>query len=229
MPARNITKQIISTSFNISGKVVRRFLRIAALISRFPFLTKNEQEVLVNVLAHSQDGAPPGLKLKIYQVLKLLRRRRRKPFGMLIVLGWKREWDRKFASLPDATQNAFRDRRLDLVGAAEEKILEEFSGIADFDGAILVNQRGQVLASGIYLENVRPKRVAEVMHPEKSQDLSSAFGFVRKVHARHLAGIAASYWLKGSTVFVVSEEDGTIRIFEGGKVIWSSIRREIEK
>ena len=109
-----------------------------------------------------------------------------------------------------------------------ETILKKFVKIADFDGAVLVGKRGRVRVSGIYLENMQPKRVMEKIGKTRYTDLSSAFGFYKKVHTRHLAGIACSYVLKGSLVYVISEEDDSLRIFENGKIIYSPYQKEIE-
>ncbi|MFN7088308.1 MAG: DNA integrity scanning protein DisA nucleotide-binding domain protein [Candidatus Paceibacteria bacterium] len=229
MKRGNFTKDILITPVRISGRILRKFFRVAEALSKFRFLTKSEQEILLNVLTHSEDGAPPELKIKIYQVLKRLIKRLRHPFGMIIVLGWKKEWEKRYAALPDATQNIFENRSINIAQLSEEKLLEELSKTADFDGAILINSQGEIVASGIYLENMKPSSVADRLYPARAQDLSTSFGFKKKVHARHLAAISASYWLKGSTVFVVSEEDRSIRIFEGGRIIWSTIKKEIHK
>lgn len=210
-----------------SERVLRQFVRILMLLPKFPFLTSAEQEVLANVLAHSVEGAAPELKLKIYQTLKRLKKRRRRPFGMLIVLGWKREWMKEYASFPDRTQNKFAQKQFDFAHASDDRALETLAGIADFDGAVLANEKGEMIASGVYLERIETKKVAEILNPAKAEDLSEAFGFTKKVHTRHLAGIAASWRLKGATVFVVSEEDGSIRIFERGRIIFSTIKKEI--
>jgi len=192
-------------------------------------LSAYEFDILVNVLSHSKDGALPELKLKIFQTLKRLRKRRRAPFGMIIVLGWKREWDKKYSAMPDKSQNLFIHSTFDFAAASEERALEKLAELADFDGAILMNSRGQIIASGIYLESMAPKKVAEILNPQKTDDLSRAFGFSKKVHTRHMAAIAASWRLKNTTVFVVSEEDGSIRIFENGRIIFSTIREEIHR
>lgn len=233
MPS-NLPRQILRLPVRISRRlfreserVFRQFWRIAALLPKFTFLTPSEQEILVNILAHSEGGAAPELKLKLYQTLKRLKNRRRKPFGMLIILGWKGEWRLKYALIPDSSQNLFDGRSFDFAAASQDRALERLSELADFDGAIFMNEKGEIVASGMYLDNMNPKRVAELLRPGRAEDLSEAFGFTKKVHTRHLAGIAASYWLKGTTVFVVSEEDGSIRIFERGRIIFSTIRSEM--
>ena len=211
------------------SKTLKRFIRTVAALPKFEFLTAREQDILANVLSHSKEGALPELKLKIYHVLKRLKKRRRKPFGMLIVLGWKREWMRRHASLPDKTQNVFAGRPFDFANASEDRAVDVLAQIAEFDGAILMSEKGEIMASGIYLEAMQTKRVAEILAPDHAADMSAAFGFIKKVHTRHMAGIAASYWLRGTTVFVVSEEDGSIRIFENGKIIFSTVSKEMHR
>lgn len=214
--------------FRGSENMLKRFVRLVLLLPKFPSLTSAEQDALLNILAHAKDGAAPELKLKIYHTLKRLKKRRRKPFGMLIVLGWKREWMKKYASLPDKTQNLFAARTFDFAGATEERAVETLAQLADFDGAILMSEKGEIIASGIYLESMHAKRLVKILGPDHASDMSAALGFAKKVHTRHMAGIAASYWLKGVTVFVVSEEDGSIRIFENGRIIFSTVRKEMQ-
>lgn len=193
MAPRNFHQQILSAPSRISDVVIRQFYRIATSLPKFKFLTPGERDILINVLAHSKDGASPELKLKIYQTLKRLEKRRRNPFGMIIVLGWKQSWFEKYASVTDKGQDLFESRPFDFTHASEERALEKLSETAGFDGAILMNSRGEIIASGMYLESMAPKKVAGILNPGKTQDLSAAFGFVKKVHARHMAAISASY------------------------------------
>ena len=143
-----------------------------------------------------------------------MRRKTKRRFGMIVVLGWRREWDKEHAATADATQNIFGNHHFNLWLHSLGESFEVFKKTIDFDGAILVNHEGAVLSSGVYLDNVHPKSVALAIHPQHTEDLSLAFGFSKKVHTRHLVAIAASYILKGTTIFVVSEEDSSVRIFE---------------
>ncbi len=209
------------------SRIIRKFSKIFKILSAFPQLTDNEREMLVNILANSKTGAPPELKLKIYHTLKRLKKRKKRPFGMLIVLGWQREWNKKYASIPDKTQNLFAEKPFDFANSSDERALEILSRLADFDGAILMTEKGEIIASGIYLEGMQTKRLFGIVSQDSHQDMSAALGFAKKVHTRHMAGITASYLLRGTTVFVVSEEDGSIRIFENGKIIFSTINKEM--
>lgn len=166
-------------------------------------------------------------KIELCVTLQQLMRRRRTPFGMLIVYGWKKKWFDEYASFPDATQNVFKEKPYDMATHAHDHVLDMLGSTTDFDGAILATNQGKLIASGVYLENIRPKDVAEHMKLPNADDLSSAFGFAKKVHTRHLAGIACSYRLRGTTVYVLSEEQRVLRVFEKGKIVFSTLRSEM--
>lgn len=207
-----------------------KILRLEEVIGRIGGFTKQEARCLPIVfVSGGKDDPEPELKLKIYGILHELRNRVKRPFGVLLVLGWRREWNRRHASIPDITQNVFQHRHFDLHERSRNEAHETIKRTIDFDGAILVTRDGVIVGSGAYLENVRPKEIAKVIHPKSTEDLSAAFGFAKKVHTRHLAAIAASYVLKNTSIFVVSEEDGSLRVFEDGKIIWSTISSEINK
>jgi len=114
---------------------------------------------------------------------------------MLVVYNFDEEWFDKFCSFPDVSQNIFKDKNKYFKNPLNE-IVNIFLLTTDFDGAILINNRGLVLASGVFLENIKAKEVALHLNPQKAEDLSAAFGFKKKVHTRHLTAIALSYVLK---------------------------------
>jgi len=210
-------------------KSFKEIIRLLRMLNLYPLFSEKEREVLPFILSEYQNDIDPELKLKVYELLLELRHRLKKKFGLIIVLGWRKEWNEKYAAIADSSQNIFKDKHFDLKNCSLKQCYEVFKNIVDFDGAILVNKDGLVLASGVYLDNVHPKQVAKILNPAKAEDLSSAFGFMKKVHTRHLAAIAASYILKNTTVYVVSEEDRSLRIFERGRIIWSTNKSEIKK
>jgi len=212
-------------------KNLAKFLRLQKAVEHFGLFRGAEKKNLPKILAQNIDCfADPELKLKVYEILLELRRQIRKKFGLLIVLGWRREWNEKYISMPDATQNIFRAHcHFDLKHASFRHAVSVIKKTIDFDGAIIITCEGIIIGSGLYLENFHPKEVVKILHPTKTEDLSSAFGFAQKVHTRHLAAIAASYTLRGTTVFVLSEEDNTIRIMEKGRIIWSTVGEEISR
>lgn len=156
-------------------------------------------------------------------------RRRRNPFGMLVVCGWHREWIEDYASFPDESQNLFKTKEYVIADHSVDDLVDLLSRMADFDGAILVSRRGTIIASGVYLENMKAKEASQRMGIRVTTDMSEAFGFMRKVHTRHLAGIACSYLLPDTTVFAVSEERKDVRIFRTGTIIYSTYAKEIPK
>lgn len=199
---------------------------------RTPFLfdtrsSARERELVVQAFGSSGTEAYIALRFDVYKILQRLIRRRKNPFGMLVVLGWKKEWLEEFASFPDSTQNLFAKKSYALRTHSFERTLELFTELSYFDGAVLMNPRGEMIASGVYVENIHPKEVAQEIAPAKAEDLSEAFGFMKKVHTRHLTGIACSHVLQGTTVYAISEEHEALRIFEKGKIIYSTIRSEI--
>jgi DNA integrity scanning protein DisA with diadenylate cyclase activity len=191
------------------------------------WLSDRGEERIVKLFQASENEKAGFLKLKLYSLLKALQKRRRSEFGMLAVFGWRKDWFVDYASFPDATQNLFSVKPVSLAELSFDRALDLFIQLSYFDGAILVDKNGRILASGVYLENMRPKTVAEKLCKKKTSDLSEAFGFVQKVHTRHLSGIACSYKLKGTAVFVISEESNALRVFEKGKITASPFKKEI--
>ncbi len=78
----------------------------------------------------------------------------------------------------------------------------------------------------MFIEGLRPTEVAEKLKLPEEEDLSSRFGFKVKVHTRHLSGISASYQLKDTTVYTISRKTNDLRIFEKGKIVYSTIKEE---
>ena len=209
---------------------ILRLLRLNKAIRDFAFFAHEERRRLALVLAAgSPDRATPELKLKIYEAILLLRARIKRPFGLFIVLGWRREWSDRYVVIQDATQDIFQNKHVHLQKLSLSETARIIRQTIDFDGAILICRDGTILHGGVYLENLKPKEVAHFLHPGRAEDMSSAFGFAKKVHARHIAAITASYVLRHSTVFVLSEEDRSARILEGGRIVWSTVREEIRR
>lgn len=189
------------------------------------FIQKGEETASLALAFEENDGRLE-LKLKIAEIILRLRRKIKRPFGLLVVLGWRREWDRKYAATPDIRQNLFKENHFNIGDGSFEKSFEAVRETVDFDGAVLVSPEGIITGSGVYLENIHPKKVAKIIHPGHTEDLSAAFGFAKKVHTRHLTAIAGSYVLKHTTFFAVSEEYKSVRIMERGKIAWSTIKSE---
>lgn len=151
-------------------------------------------------------------------VLNIMNRRR--AFGLFVILGWQNKWDR-FTDIPDSSQNIYKKHHVNLKDLINEGKHYKVESTLDFDGAILVDEDGNILDSGIVIEGLRPKTVANKLNPGEFNDLSEQFGFKGKVHSRHLSAIAASYIFKGTTVFTVSEENDSFHVFENGRIVYS--------
>lgn len=192
-------------------------------------------------LARSDATSPLSLPIKLRMADMIMRlMARRKKFGLLVILGWKSEWKR-YADTPDVSQDLFAQRRINIMKIPERR--ERQSGnnrrgnrnknkkgnimnTVNFDGAILVDPRGNVLHSGTMIEGLRPRATAHKLNPRRAPDLSAQFGFKHKVHMRHITAITSSYLFRGTTVFTVSEETDDMHIFEGGKIVYSTVRGE---
>ncbi|MCX6813666.1 MAG: diadenylate cyclase, partial [Candidatus Azambacteria bacterium] len=170
---------------------------------------------------------PISLKLKLAKLILNLMLRRKKRFGLFIILGWKNKW-KKFTNVSDITQNIFTHHHINIVNI---KIGEhrhyDIGTTVNFDGAILINNRGEMVHSGVVIEAMRPGIVANKINPGHFKDLSEQLGFKKKVHLRHLTAITVSYVFKNTTVFTVSEETGSFHIFEKGRIIYSTVLKEI--
>jgi hypothetical protein len=173
-------------------------------------------------IAQDLDGSkvalPLAMKLRAAElVLHLMVRR--KNFGLFVILGWMRKWHR-YLDRPDSEQDIFARHRLNIMDTKPgERRRYDVSATVNFDGAILIDRRGSVVHSGVLIEGLRPRLVAEQVNPGRFSDLSEQFGFETKVHARHLTAIASSYVFKGTTVFTVSEETGAFHVFESGVIM----------
>lgn len=187
------------------------------------------------------------VKLKMAEIILKLRQnemRLRRKFGLLVILGWKKQWQ-KYADTPDASQDLFARQQINImkVGNGDGHTAEQrrrnsnarrgnIVNTINFDGAILIDPHGNILHSGTMIEGLRPRATAHTMRSRErarqgnATDLSSQFGFKRKVHMRHITAITSSYTFRGTTVFTVSEETNDFHIFENGKIAYSTVRGE---
>jgi DNA integrity scanning protein DisA with diadenylate cyclase activity len=175
-------------------------------------------------LEQSHTEVPFALKTKMAELMLDLMRRRTK-FGMFVILGWKPEWQ-SYAVTPDASQDVFIQRRANIIKMSLRPEEDHIVNTRNFDGAILVDGNGNILRSGVMIEGLRPSATANELHPHRTGDLSTRFGFRRKVHVRQLAAITSSYLFKGTTIFTISEETGDLHIFENGLIVHSTVPGE---
>lgn len=168
-------------------------------------------------LRSSEVRLPLDLKLRVAEILLGLMKKKKK-FGLFVILGWKNKW-LNYTDIPDVEQDIYVEHRINVLDKKDKKY--NIGTTTNFDGAILINEKGDIVHSGIIIEGLRPKVVANKIRPGKFKDLSEQFGFKEKVHSRHLSAITASYIFKGTTVFTVSEENNSFHIFESGRIICS--------
>ena len=172
-------------------------------------------------LAGSRVDLPLELKVRLSRLILNLMNRR-DGFGLFVVLGWQDKWN-KFTDRPDSKQDIYAKHHINVMEAGKKGAGHyDIESTVNFDGAILVNRKGEILHSGLMIEGLKPKEIANKINPGEFKDLSEQLGFKEKVHLRHLSAISASYVFKNTTVFTVSEETGTLHIFEGGKIVYST-------
>ncbi|UZE93080.1 MAG: hypothetical protein IB617_02885 [Candidatus Nealsonbacteria bacterium] len=165
-------------------------------------------------------------KLRVAELMFYLRNKILFHFGMLVIFGWQEEWTKEWVNLPDSSQNIFKERGFNIFYNSILDIASKFLQVIQFDGAILIDNKGMVTNSGMFIEGLRPTDVAEKLKLPEGEDFSSRFGFKIKVHTRHLSAISASYQFKDTTVYTISKKTGDLRIFEKGKIIYSTIKEE---
>lgn len=152
-------------------------------------------------------------------ILRLMNRR--DGFGLFVILGWNSEWN-KFTDMPDNSQDIYARHNINVMEVGKKDVHYNIESTVNFDGAILVDKKGNVLHSGVMIEGLKPHEVADKINPGKFKDLSDQFGFKEKIHLRHLSAISASYIFKNTTVFTVSEETDTFHIFENGRIVYKT-------
>lgn len=169
----------------------------------------------------SKINLPLKIKLRLSRLILNLKNKK-DGFGLFVILGWRREWD-KSTDISDKAQDIFAKHHVNIMEINEKTSdRHNVSSTINFDGAILIDKKGNIIHSGVIIEGLRPRVVAKKINPGKFRDLSEQFGFKEKVHARHLAAIASSYVFKNTAVFTVSEETGSFHIFENGKIVYSA-------
>lgn len=166
-------------------------------------------------LKDSKVAISVNLKLRVSELMLDLMKRK-VGFGLFVILGWDNKW-KDHTDLPDAEQDIYIKHHINILTHYKTHKYDIGTTI-NFDGAILIDSKGNIVRSGIIIEGLKPRVIANKINPGKFRDLSEQFGFKKKVHSRHLSAIAASYIFKGTTVMTVSEETNSFHIFEGGRI-----------
>lgn len=205
------------------GKVQSSSLLLAKYIKSIKVKGQIDVEKTLKNIRKAMTKSKVGLSFLLKKrlsrlILNLMNRR--DGFGLFVILGWKHEWN-KLTDMPDNSQDIYAKHHINVMEVGKRGVHYDIESTVNFDGAILIDEKGKILHSGIMIEGLKPKEVANKINPGKFKDLSGQFGFKEKVHLRHLSAISASYIFKNTTIFTVSEETDSLHIFEGGKIIYS--------
>ena len=191
---------------------------IKSIKAKEPIDVEKKLKELSKATTKSKVKLPFLLKKRLSRLILNLMNRR-DGFGLFVILGWKDEWN-KFTDMPDKSQDIYARHRVNVLEVGKKEVRYDMESTVNFDGAILINEKGDILHSGIMIEGLKPKEIAIKINPGNFKDLSEQFGFKEKVHLRHLSAISASYIFKNTTVFTVSEESDSFHIFENGRIAY---------
>ena len=211
--------------FNVGrgGKIQSSSWLLAQYIQKVkPARNLNIEKIISELRAKikkSKIKFPEKLRIKTAKIILHLMNRKR-GFGLFIIIGWRNKW-RKFTDLPDSGQDIYMRHHQNILKHYKSHKYD-IETTVNFDGAILIDSTGNIVHSGIIIEGLRPRIIANKINPGRFKDLSEQFGFGEKVHSRHLSAITASYMFKGTTVITVSEESDSFHVFEGGRIIYKS-------
>jgi len=189
-------------------------------------MPKKKREIF-DYINFCKTGVNKQHKIEILNAIHQLVSQSKKPFGMLIIVGWRKNWERKHALIPDASQNIIDKKREQMFNRNIRTVVNIIKKTKYFDGAILIQKNGYLISSGIYLTGLQPHLLVEHLGKKLDGDFSSSLGFKDPVHARHLVAITASWQLRDTTVYTVSEEKQTIRVYENSQIIYSTISEEV--
>lgn len=166
-----------------------------------------------------------SLILRLYNILCYVRNKS-DGHGMTVVLGYDREDINHRRTIAEMCENTFFKTNDHL---NYDYIEEKMHDIRDIDGAILADKEGNILMSGVFFL-VNPIFSLKKMGVprEDPRSLPERFGFRTKVGTRHISSISASYKMKNSFIFSLSEETNLIRVFFNGRIFFSEIKEEIE-
>lgn len=199
-----------------SSWLLAKYLK--SIKAKEPIDVEKSLKNISKALTGSKVKLPLELKIRMSRLILNLMNRR-DGFGLFVILGWKNSWNR-FTDMPDSRQDIYAKHPVNVMEAGKKGNHHDIESTVNFDGAILIDAKGNILHSGIMIEGLKPKEIAKKINPGKFKDLSEQLGFKEKVHLRHLSAISASYIFKGTTIFTVSEENDSFHIFEKGKIVY---------
>src|SRR3989338_7926985 len=150
---------------------------------------QRQLQKIASPILNSRVTVPFPVKMRVAELILNLMYRRKKHFGLFVIVGWQRKWNDNL-DISDSEQDIFAKHHTDIMNMTKSQIRHyAISTTVNFDGAILINKNGEILHSGVLIEGLRPKVVAHKINPGTFKDLSEQFGFKNKVHTRHLSAI----------------------------------------
>lgn len=104
----------------------------------------------------------------------------------------------------------------------DPRISEEINKIAYEDNAVLILKSNIIYATNVQLVDINPSIIYK---DKKVCNPHEFFGFKQKVNSRHFSALGASYHLKGTIVYTLSETS-IIRRFQKGMLTFSTLEEE---
>ncbi len=178
-----------------------------------------EEEGLFEALDSSTvRNVPKEVKIRAVHLLRNVNRLYGRTFGFILILGYRRCWEKYLVEM-GLTNHPFIDASI-----MDSSGLQTLVQGRRNDGAIIMDDYGKVIRTKIYVDIPVMKILRELGY------WKSPFAIPKGT--RHHTALAASYALsnasEGVCVVTSSEEDGSIRIFERGKILYSPLQKEME-
>lgn len=178
------------------------------------------------------------LKKRIYQILLEIRNGalgNQYPMpGMFLILGYNSgsSLHNNHFCIGNKSQNIFEyagDNVQISESIMQDNITERILQTKDFEGAVLIDSTGYITNSGAIIEGIEYRDVLNGMNLSYTGDLSESFGFCTTVGTRNLAAISASHIMLDLTTYTLSRRDGIIRVFEEGRILYSTHPDELAR
>lgn len=159
-------------------------------------------------------------KSRVYMIISELRDIIENPFGIIAVLGATNFND--YTAPMD--KDFFKNNPVDIYQGGVENLIAQ---TVHYDGAIMISPDGKITHSGVYLAYQDFRDVLKAINAPADGSLPERFGFAEDVGTRHISAICFSYRMPKTTVYIVSEETGKVRIFENGRIVYSPLKEEV--
>ena len=166
---------------------------------------------------------PPELALRVYDILQNIAARAKAGefdhVGVSIAIVHQPKNSDYILSMDD---DYFEGKEVSIY---HPTIADQIAESCEFDGGITIDAEGDILEAGVMFTS-NPKKVLEDMGIPNHRKLPARFGFSEPVGTRHISAISASYRIPDALIFMLSEENNTVRAFYCGKIINSPHEEE---